>query len=312
MAITDNKLLYHIDRLAGNKEPITAEIFLTNYCNNRCSYCRYNHRVGEYMSFEKFTQYVVRLLALGVQGIILTGGGEPTINPDFDRITAWLENNGIPYGINTNFNIMKWIKPNYLKVSLDATNGDEYAYKRGVKKQIYDRVLENIREFAEWRNSNCLKTALGIQIVVSRAEEIKAFYEAHKGLDVDYISFRPIEKINGDYYKADEIEQCIIELNKLKDIDKRIAINYKWGMMGERFAVCHANWSVITLDHKGNVLYCCQKPHEVVGHIMDSDILEKKRNHNTDMSKCEIPCRLSGANKFIRQLQIGCKDSEFI
>mgnify|MGYP003293632252 CR=1 FL=1 len=32
----------------------------------------------------------------------------------------WLEENNIPYGINTNFNIFKYCNPNYLKISLDG------------------------------------------------------------------------------------------------------------------------------------------------------------------------------------------------
>lgn len=39
--ITGEKMLSHIDRIAGEKKPITADIFLTNYCNNRCPYCTY-------------------------------------------------------------------------------------------------------------------------------------------------------------------------------------------------------------------------------------------------------------------------------
>ena len=46
----------------------------------------------------------------------------------------------------------------------------------------------------------------------------------------------------------------------------------------------------------GNVLYCCQKPDEVVGNIFDEDILDKKEAYKTDMSKCEVPCRMTGNN----------------
>lgn len=39
--ITGEKMLSHIDRIVGEKKPITADIFITNYCNNRCPYCTY-------------------------------------------------------------------------------------------------------------------------------------------------------------------------------------------------------------------------------------------------------------------------------
>ena len=86
----------------------------------------------DYMSFEKFQIYTNILLKNGIKGIILTGGGEPTLNPDFDKITKWLEENHIPYGINTNFNIFKACKPKYLKISLDAYDEESYFKIRGV------------------------------------------------------------------------------------------------------------------------------------------------------------------------------------
>ena len=88
--ITGEKMLSHIDRIVGEKKPITADIFLTNYCNNRCPYCTYGRweldTGARAMRYEDFITYAKRLAAMGVQGFILTGGGEPTINPDFEKI----------------------------------------------------------------------------------------------------------------------------------------------------------------------------------------------------------------------------------
>lgn len=44
------------------------------------------------------------------------------------------------------------------------------------------------------------------------------------------------------------------------------------------------------------VHYCCNRPDMVVGSIFDEDILAKKAAIVPDMSKCERPCRLTGAN----------------
>ena len=37
---------------------------------------------------------------------------------------------------------------------------------------------------------------------------------------------------------------------------------------------------------------------------MDKDILEKKNKYHVDMIKCEVPCRLSGANFYIEMNDI--------
>lgn len=122
--ITSNKLIHHMDRVKGDRRPITAEFFLTNFCNHRCDYCRFHHGKG-HINFEQFKMYAERLIELGVQGFILTGGGEPVLNPDFDKITNWLDENELDYGINTNFSKFKKIKPRYLKISIDASNGEQ-------------------------------------------------------------------------------------------------------------------------------------------------------------------------------------------
>ena len=70
------------------------------------------------MNIDDFKKYCNKLLDLGVKGFILSGGGEPTISKDFDLITDYLEENNLHYGINTNFNRLVFIKPDYLKEKL--------------------------------------------------------------------------------------------------------------------------------------------------------------------------------------------------
>lgn len=312
--IIENKLLYNLDYIV-DKKPLTADIFLTNYCNNRCPYCAYaryegRREKGAYMSFHDFVRYAERMLELGVKGFILTGGGEPTINPDFDEITAWLEDHGISYGINTNFNKLKFIKPNYLKVSFDAWSDESYKEKRGVVK--YSTVRENIRKYREWQRTEGHTTSLGIQVLVQSMDDINLFYEANRDLDVDYIVFRPVESKQGSYYKEHSADEFIARLEELKKEDPRITINYKWYRLDAHVPECYANMNQLALTQTGDVIYCCHKPYDVVGHIMDYDIMEKKRKHQTDMSMCDVPCRLTGANLFLEKIQGGCKDSAFI
>ena len=165
--ITGNKMLAYMDRILDEKmqKPITADIFLTNYCNNKCPYCTYRRweldEDAYSMKYEDFVRYAEQLVFhMGVKGIILTGGGEPTICKDFDSITKWLEGREIQYGVNTNFNNLKYIKPAYLKVSLDGWDEDSYEKCRGVRK--YEQVRENIKKYAEWKKKESRQTRLGI------------------------------------------------------------------------------------------------------------------------------------------------------
>lgn len=321
MAITNSKLLCHLDRLTSSQpRPVTADVFLTNYCNNRCPYCTYRRwdldDDAYAVKFDDFTRYAQRLHALGVRGFILTGGGEPTLCPDFDRITLWLEEQGYHYGINTNFNQYRVCKPDYLKVSLDGWDEASYQSARGVR--AYQRTRDNIVKFAAWKDVHSPQTSLGIQLTVRSPDAVEAFYRANAKLPVDYIVFRPMESTRGSYY-ADGNHRAaaaaaIGAIKRLARTDKRVTLNYKWDMLSGQPSRCTAAWSQIAVDERGNVLFCCHKPYEIVGHIMDEDILHKKASYCTNVSMCDVPCRLSAPNQIAAQIEQAqrVKDAYFI
>lgn len=314
--ISNNKIIYNIENILSRK-PITADIFLNSACNNKCPYCtyaRYKQRSSSYMTFEDFTRNITILLANGVKGVILTGGGEPTISPDFDKITKWLETYSIPYGINTNFNVFKAIKPNYLKISLDGYDRESYQKARGVDK--YDTVISNIKEYLIYKHSSKLNTAVGIQTVATNVEDVVRFYEAHKKLDVDYFNIRPMESTCGEYYQdAHARNERIAILSYLQDIhekDSRVCINYKWHEVKTQFDKCYANFSQIAINENSEVMYCCHKPYEIIGKLTDSDIWEKREKYQTNMQMCDVPCRLTAPNNFIQSIQEAPNDAAFI
>lgn len=314
--ISNNKMIYNIENILSRK-PITADIFLNSACNNKCPYCtyaRYKQRSSSYMTFEDFTRNITILLANGVKGVILTGGGEPTISPDFERITKWLETYSIPYGINTNFNVFKAIKPNYLKISLDGYDRESYQKARGVDK--YDTVIENIKRYILFKQVNKLKTSIGLQTVATNVEDVQKFYEAHKGLHVDYFNIRPMESTCGEYYDSNEtLSKRLKILEYLQDIqekDKRVCINYKWHEIWTQFDKCYANFSQIAINENSEVMYCCHKPYEIIGKLTDIDIWEKRERFQTNMQMCDVPCRLTAPNNFIQSLQDVPHDAAFI
>lgn len=316
--IAGDKMFSHIERVLNDQRPITADIFLTNYCNNKCPYCTYGRweldAQAYSMKYEEFITYAERLRSLGVEGFILTGGGEPTVNPDFMMIAEWMEREGIHYGINTNFNRLVYIKPDYLKVSLDGWDEESYEKRRGVR--AYEKVRDNIARYASWKRINSPETSLGIQIVAQDYEEIYRFYDANKDLPADYISFRPVESTAGDFYNHEyaekDINQSIEAIKKLKKEDERVTLNFKWEMLDRQEDRCTAQWAQIAVNEQGEVMYCCHKPYQIVGHVMDEDILKKKRVAYTDMGQCDIPCRMTAPNMFVAQMEKERKDAFFI
>lgn len=298
--IRNNKLSSFLDRCTNEREmkPITADIFLTDFCNEKCSYCRYSHSSGDYMRYDDFVLYANRLIDLGVRGFILTGGGEPTINKDFEKIIGYLESNNIPYGVNTNFKKYVEMNPVYLKVSIDT--GDECEYKniRGV--DALEQVLSNLKRFCEYKKTNNNNTNIGVQCIASTKENVISFYNKVKYLNVDYIYYRPLEKQGRGNNNVVDLRNWLNEYNIL---DSRINISYKFDLANYYPKKCYSNFCNICINTHGDVIYCCHMPNDIVGHIMDDDILLKKSIYQIDMSKCEHPCRLSGSNKYMEELK---------
>lgn len=314
--ITGDKMFAHIDRVFGEHKPITADVFLTNYCNNKCPYCTYNRwglsSSAYSMKFDDFMKYTRRLIDLGVEGIILTGGGEPSVAKDFEEITNWLDTEQIKYGINTNFNKFFYCMPEYLKVSLDAWDEDSYLKKRGVR--AYSDVRANIIKFSKIKSE---KTRLGIQLLAQSVEEVYSFYNGNKDLPVDYISIRPVESTGGLYYRMPgysihKPENIVQAIKELQTLDSRVVLNYKWDLISCRQSECTAQWAQIAVNERGEVMYCCHKPYEIVGHILDKDILSKKEKYVTDMSKCDVPCRMTGPNYEVNRMLSPQTNTEFI
>ena len=316
-AITGNKILSHLDRIVNDHAPITADIFLNNYCNNNCPYCTYKRwdfsDDARSMPFEKFVEYAERMKELGVLGFILSGGGEPTVSKDFDKIVEWLDKNGYAYGINTNFNRYVSCKPRYLKVSLDGWDEDSYEKRRGVR--AYQTVRNNILRFAIEKSP---ETKLGIQLLAQTVTDVYKFFAANKDLPVDYIVIRPVESTNGSYYrdlpdeKGIRPREIIAAIRDVQAYDNRVTMNYKWQMLDVRFDHCIGQWTQIAVNELGEVMYCCHKPFQIIGHIMDEDILEKKKAALTDMKLCDVPCRLTGVNSELRMITGVREHTEFV
>ena len=259
-----------------------------------------------------FEKYMYRLLDLGVKGMILTGGGEPTVNPDFTQIVKTLESNGVNYGINTNFNRYCYMEPVFAKISVDAWDSESYKAVRGVDS--FEAVVENVRRYRRELKQAGAKTQLVVQCVGKSWMESAEFWTFWKSEDVDKIVIRPVESTAGEYYnQPDNEKERKLIMSYLANIkDERLVLNYKFGAVRRRFPSCVANSTQIAINERGEVMYCCHKPYEIVGHVMDEDILEKKQEYFTNIAKCDVPCRLTAPNEMMLKMADVPNDWMFI
>jgi hypothetical protein len=102
------KLLKHLDKLQKIQKgdppsPIMAHISLTNACNLTCSFCCFANRdLSERLPKERVFKALDSFKKIGILGIEFTGGGEPSIHPDFKEIVIYAKDLGFNLGICTN------------------------------------------------------------------------------------------------------------------------------------------------------------------------------------------------------------------
>lgn len=117
------KLLKHLDKLKliqdGNPpSPVMVHISLINACNLTCSFCCFANRdLTDRLSTARVKKALDSFRKLGVTGVEFTGGGEPTLHPDFHEIAEYAYNLGFKLGVCTNGkNIGTKIKKDTLKL----------------------------------------------------------------------------------------------------------------------------------------------------------------------------------------------------
>ncbi|MFA6393943.1 MAG: radical SAM protein [Patescibacteria group bacterium] len=120
------KLLWNGDRvkswLEGNRiSPVLIEIAPTGYCNANCPWCFFeNQKTGERINPEIMLKAIDELAKCGLKAINWTGGGEPTLHPQFAEFIRRAADLGIEQGLFTNgyMEIPEQEKFTWIRISL--------------------------------------------------------------------------------------------------------------------------------------------------------------------------------------------------
>ena len=110
------------------KSVISTHISPTGKCNLNCSYCSVSKRKKhEQLDIGTIKNYIKKLIPRGLKAVIITGGGEPTIHPDWDELVSHLRMYNLKFGLITNgidlwkrnLEIFDWIR---ISVNYSAYN----------------------------------------------------------------------------------------------------------------------------------------------------------------------------------------------
>lgn len=291
------KIVWHHEKLNDllNKKitaPISVRLKPTNKCNHKCFFCSYAPEF-EYVLSEKLKrndeipkEKIIEILdnfkEMGVKTVTYSGGGEPLIYPHIvDALKKTIEN-GIELSIITNG---QWLDgeraelltgARWVRISIDACNAKTFSESRHVPESFFDKLVENIRQFAKNKKSGC---ELGINFVVheKNCDEVYASAVLFKELGANHIKFTPLyTPRNFETYHTPFKEKVIAQIKKAKkDIqDSKFAIydtyenDFNLGSKNRRcYKKCYIMQTVPVIGADCEVYFCHDKAYSSDGSL---------------------------------------------
>lgn len=313
-----DKAAYHMEHLRAMQQgrqpyPIHVQIILSDLCNQDCSFCAY--RMEGYSSNQLFTDpkadvphnpnrmlptdKVIGLLddcqRMGVKAIQLTGGGEPTVHPDFDRIVKEILLRGFKLALVTNGTLLDhtsgWLSDHHratrmqllasaswVRVSLDAGTAETYGRIRRVPPQTLGKVLQNTTRFAAEiaRQKTACRLGIGFVVTQDNHRELPDAIKLARGCGADNIRISAAFTTQGAAYHrahAEAVRAVIADAQREVHYDGFTVYN-NFGDRMEDLEGEHPDYSfcpIMSLQTyvggDGNVYTCCINAYNLRGKI---------------------------------------------
>jgi GTP 3',8-cyclase len=213
-----NKTLWHTDKLAQlrftgkTNAPVNVEIDLSNRCSLGCEWCHfaYTHTRGplagtvekppghidggDIMDTHLAYHIIADLAQAGVKSITWTGGGEPTLHPEFDSIVEFAAKYGIEQGLYTHGGHITTDRASLLKrlctwvyVSLDEVDATSYQKHKGANRFAAARA--GVLALVDAKGPATI--GVGFLIHEGNWQKVAQMVDLAHWMGVDYVQLRP-------------------------------------------------------------------------------------------------------------------------
>jgi MoaA/NifB/PqqE/SkfB family radical SAM enzyme len=306
------KVLRHPEVLAQMQRgervwPVNVELDLTNCCNLACRWCNSKDiHNGQEMDTDLALGTLRELADGGTKAITFTGGGEPSLHPEFAGIVGTAKGMGLSCGVYTNgveiapllaaLPYLSWVY-----VSLDAVNPVNYEMTKG--GPFFGIVRANIRRLVA-ENSNA---AIGVGFLldtVSYSMIPTAIREA-RAMGATYCQFRPVV-MEGQGYSW--VHYALDILSNLKAPDVYYSQERFIELMEGRnrnYTVCRAAELVPCIGAGGEVWVCPNtRGKRLIGNLSEGGFATvwEKRSEQLVGDDCRAACRNHALNETLEYI----------
>ena len=191
--------------------PISINLDLTSACNYSCPFCVDSRLInaGKNLTLEDIKKLIDTLHSHGLLSVILIGGGEPTLHPNFEAVVEIIKSKEIQLGIVTNGSRLKKIEAiadrleekDWVRISIDAATQETFRELHHPRTKL---TLHQILEKAQGIKEKNSRVSMGYSYVIvwegvdiggkrlrPNIQEMPRAAELARKFSFDYISFKP-------------------------------------------------------------------------------------------------------------------------
>ena len=314
------------------KTLISIELDITNLCDNNCPICTGVRDNPVSLTFDQVKKLIDEFAdVFEAKSVIISGGGEPLLHPDFIKILYYIKNKRLKIGLNSNALALDEKKAkaiieccSYFRISLDAGTKETYKMTHGVGGKMFQKVVDNMKMFTKLKKELNGKIAWGAGFLTNEVTkpDILNFFRLSKECGVDFAQLRPV---TGDLTKIDDELQKAKEL--YEDENFRVTASYhKYNRFDDKekrpYKKCIGMFfnTVVTADFR---VFAClhhrQKDKYLIGDLNKNTLKELWTSpriievfNNIDFTDCPYFCRNDDINRGLDHISKNINHVEFL
>lgn len=275
--------------------PLTLMVEVSTACNLACERCERQitskEVLGNYTPIGLIKE-IKPILPYVYSVYLVSGLGEPFLNPNFWQIHRMLKREGVRVGFFTNGvlldneNIKRIFKEKTDSVLISVDSAKKDVYEQIRKGANFEKVIDNIKKLIqEKKKRRSKKPAIGFSFTFQKntIEEMPDFVEFAKKMGIDFISFAGViahrkDKIpESAFWVSEDRTKKIFKDTKERVVELGIPIRLpKAGIDPKRF--CEDLWRAMYIFYNGDVCPCphYRKPKTYYFCVEDGKIIQKE------------------------------------
>ncbi len=311
------KIMNYIGRVRSNKDPVSIQAGITDFCLNACHMCGHHLRDNKAnIDADEWINFLKK--RCGIESVCYSGG-DPILHPAFNKIMDYHCKTGKAFGMITagfipstiDLSLLK--KARWVRVSLDSVVDSDYKNCRGGIS--VDKIINSI--------INAKNYGINIELTITVSEyssnnigELFKFAIANK-MNSD------IHPVYGSTFKELGIAEEVYNAKNDFDSAGLVFAPYLYG--DSNFKKCYAPYYQLFIDAFGDIYPCCtlagdtKKAPEIpsLGNISSWQHFLTNRHSFVKNFKKERDCRTCVArfyemNEVVEQsLEINSRDNFF-